>query len=69
MNKQEALERYEALPVPDKTQEPWMFTDLKGFDPATFSANGAAAPMLMSTRTICWTSPWRASRACPRAGS
>ncbi len=44
MNKQEALERYEALPVPDKTQEPWMFTDLAGFDPAAFSANGAAVP-------------------------
>ncbi len=51
MNKQEALERYEALPVPDKTQEPWMFTDLKGFDPDTFSANGAVAPAV-SDKTL-----------------
>jgi Fe-S cluster assembly protein SufD len=44
MNKQEALERYRSLPVPDKTQEPWMFTDLAGFDPDAFSANGATIP-------------------------
>ena len=44
MNKAEARERYNALPVPDKTEEPWMFTDLAGFDPDTFSANGAATP-------------------------
>jgi Fe-S cluster assembly protein SufD len=44
MNKQEALERYRSLPVPDKTQEPWMFTDLAGFDPDLFSANGATIP-------------------------
>jgi len=44
MNRQEALARYEALPVPDRTQEPWMFTDLAGFDPGAFTENGAAAP-------------------------
>jgi len=36
MNRQQALERYRSLPVPDTTQEPWMFTDLKGFDPDSF---------------------------------
>ena len=67
MNRAEALERYEALPVPDKTQEPWMFTDLKGFDPDAFSANGAAAPAVSDE--TCSTSPLRVSRTSPRAGS
>src|SRR5713226_6023111 len=39
--KAEALERYRELPLPDTTQEAWRFTDLKGFDPDAFSANGA----------------------------
>jgi Fe-S cluster assembly protein SufD len=37
----EVLERYKALPFPDTTQEAWRFTDLRGFDPEAFSANGA----------------------------
>jgi Fe-S cluster assembly protein SufD len=28
--------RYEELPVPDTTMEPWRFTDLTGFDPDSF---------------------------------
>ena len=36
-----ALEQYRALPLPDTTQEAWRFTDLSGFDPDSFSANGA----------------------------
>jgi Fe-S cluster assembly protein SufD len=35
-----AAERYAALPLPDTTQEHWRFTDLKGFDPDAFTANG-----------------------------
>ena len=27
------LERYQALPFPTTTDEPWRFTDLRGFDP------------------------------------
>ena len=42
MSRQDALERYRAIPLPDKTQEHWMFTDLSGFDPDSFAANGAA---------------------------
>jgi Fe-S cluster assembly protein SufD len=38
MGRQEALARFEELPVPDTTQEPWRFTDLRGFDPVSFSA-------------------------------
>ena len=43
----ELLERYEALPFPTKSDEHWRFTDLAGFDPDSFVANGAteiAAP-------------------------
>ncbi|HLM33803.1 MAG TPA: hypothetical protein VK285_07005, partial [Gaiellaceae bacterium] len=39
----EALERYRELPVPDTTEEHWRFTDLRGFDPDGFTANGAAS--------------------------
>jgi Fe-S cluster assembly protein SufD len=35
-----ALERYRALPLPTTTDEHWRFTDLKGFDPDAYSANG-----------------------------
>ena len=37
----EALERYRELPVPDTTQEHWRFTNLRGFDPEAFGANGS----------------------------
>jgi Fe-S cluster assembly protein SufD len=43
----ELLERYQALPLPTKSDEHWRFTDLAGFDPDSFTANGAteiAAP-------------------------
>ena len=51
MSRPELLERYRALPLPTTRDESWRFTDLKGFDPETFSANGAsglaAAPALL----------------------
>jgi Fe-S cluster assembly protein SufD len=34
------LERYRELPLPSTSDEPWRFTDLKGFDPDTFVSNG-----------------------------
>ena len=37
----ELLERYKALPFPTKSDEHWRFTDLAGFDPDSFVANGA----------------------------
>ncbi len=43
----ELLERYRALALPTKSDEHWRFTDLAGFDPDSFTANGAteiAAP-------------------------
>jgi Fe-S cluster assembly protein SufD len=44
MTREQALTRYRELPLPDTTQEPWRFTDLKGFDPDAFTANGASPP-------------------------
>src|SRR4051795_12966318 len=43
MSRPEALARYRALPLPTKTDDPWRFTDLAGFDPDSYTANGAAA--------------------------
>ncbi|HEX4931362.1 MAG TPA: Fe-S cluster assembly protein SufD [Gaiellaceae bacterium] len=43
VEKTDLLDRYRALPLPTTKDESWRFTDLKGFDPETFSANGAAA--------------------------
>ena len=40
MDRAAAAERYAAIPLPDTTQEHWRFTDLKGFDPDAFTANG-----------------------------
>jgi Fe-S cluster assembly protein SufD len=39
----EALERYQELPIPSTTEEAWRFTDLRGFDPETFSATSGVA--------------------------
>jgi len=40
VNRAELLERYRALPLPTTKDEPWRFTDLRGFDPDAFSARG-----------------------------
>ena len=34
-------ERYAALPLPTTKDEHWRFTDLKDFDPDSWTANGA----------------------------
>jgi Fe-S cluster assembly protein SufD len=39
----EFLERYQALPLPSTNDEHWRFTDLRGFDPESFTTNGAVA--------------------------
>jgi Fe-S cluster assembly protein SufD len=41
VTRDQLLERYQALPFPTTSDEHWRFTDLKGFDPESFSANGA----------------------------
>jgi Fe-S cluster assembly protein SufD len=51
VSRADLLERYEALPFPTTSDEHWRFTDLKDFDPESFSADGAtrakaAPPML-----------------------
>ena len=50
MTRTELLERYAALPLPTTKDEHWRFTDLAGFDPDAWAANGAtgiAAPPSM----------------------
>jgi Fe-S cluster assembly protein SufD len=37
-----ALERYRALPLPTTKDEHWRFTDLAGFDPDAWTANGTS---------------------------
>ena len=32
------LERYQAIPLPTKSEEHWRFTDLTGFDPDAYTA-------------------------------
>ncbi|MGH2452105.1 MAG: hypothetical protein ACRDGE_12745, partial [Candidatus Limnocylindria bacterium] len=44
MSRAEALERYRELSLPSTSEESWRFTDLRGFDPDAYSANGAHAP-------------------------
>ena len=43
MTRPELLERYRALPLPTTKDEHWRFTDLAGFDPDAWGADGAAA--------------------------
>jgi hypothetical protein len=51
VTRSDQLERYRALPLPTTTDESWRFTDLKGFDPEAFAADGAtevvAAPAML----------------------
>lgn len=53
MTRAEHLERYRALPLPTTKDEHWRFTDLSGFDPDSWGANGAAEiatpPSLLET--------------------
>jgi Fe-S cluster assembly protein SufD len=43
VSREQALERYHALPLPSTSDEHWRFTNLRGFDPEAFSINGARA--------------------------
>jgi Fe-S cluster assembly protein SufD len=39
-----AAAAYQELPLPSTSEESWRFTDLRGFDPEHFAADGATAP-------------------------
>ena len=41
--REQLLERYRELPLPTTKDESWRFTDLRGFDPDTFTAEGAGS--------------------------
>jgi Fe-S cluster assembly protein SufD len=49
VDRSELLERYRALPLPTTKDEAWRFTDLAGFDPDSFSGNGAAGVAAVPT--------------------
>jgi hypothetical protein len=38
LTRADAKERYDALPMPSTSDEHWRFTNLRGFDPASFVA-------------------------------
>ena len=40
------LERYQAIPLPTKSDEHWRFTDLAGFDPDSYTATVGASQVL-----------------------
>jgi Fe-S cluster assembly protein SufD len=42
MSRSDALAAYEALPIPDTSEEHWRFTDLAGFDPESFAGAASA---------------------------
>src|SRR3954466_1218592 len=42
MARADALAAYEALPLPDTTEEHWRFTNLRGFDPDSFEGTASA---------------------------
>jgi Fe-S cluster assembly protein SufD len=44
VSRTKARAAYEALPVPDTTEEHWRFTDLRGFDPDAFGHVGGQSP-------------------------
>jgi Fe-S cluster assembly protein SufD len=44
VSRSEARAAFEALPVPDTTEEHWRFTDLRGFDPDAFGHVGGQSP-------------------------
>src|SRR5262245_28661224 len=43
VSREQALERYQALPLPTTSDEHWCFTDLRGSAPESFSVSGAQA--------------------------
>jgi Fe-S cluster assembly protein SufD len=42
VSRSDALAAYEALPIPDTTEEHWRFTDLRDFDPEAFAGAASA---------------------------
>src|SRR5215471_19003184 len=42
MSRVDALAAYERLPIPDTTEEHWRFTNLKDFDPESFTGAASA---------------------------
>jgi len=49
VSRPELIERYQAIPLPTKSEEHWRFTDLTGFDPDSYTAAGDAPAPLAAT--------------------
>ena len=49
MARSELLERYQAIPLPTKSDEHWRFTDLAGFDPDSYTAAATRTPLAPAT--------------------
>jgi NAD(P)-dependent dehydrogenase (short-subunit alcohol dehydrogenase family) len=52
MARAELLERYRALPLPTTKDEPWRFTDLRGFDPDSFGRVPGTVPGTAPAQTM-----------------
>ena len=70
MTREAIREQYVALPLPTTKDEHWRFTDLKGFDPDAWTANGAteiASPPTMleldAANETAWRNVWQAFNA------
>ena len=65
----ELLERYRALPLPTTKDEHWRFTDLEGFDPDAWTANGARGDRRAAVAARRSTSPGSRTSARPASRS
>ena len=52
MSRSDALAAYERLPIPDTTEEHWRFTNLEGFDPASFGHGRGLTPDVAVTAML-----------------
>ncbi|HEY6017193.1 MAG TPA: Fe-S cluster assembly protein SufD [Gaiellaceae bacterium] len=52
MGNAEALERYKAIPLPTTSEEAWRFTDLRGFDPDSFTSEDVKTTSSEDVKTM-----------------
>jgi Fe-S cluster assembly protein SufD len=52
VSRTDLLERYRALPLPTTKDEPWRFTDLKGFDPDAYVSDGQVGAQTPDTSML-----------------
>jgi Fe-S cluster assembly protein SufD len=52
VSRTDLIERYRALPLPTTKDEPWRFTDLKGFDPDAYVSDGQVGAQTPDTSML-----------------